>query len=58
MAVYNINLDDEIELYKQPTSTSCAATCAAMCVKRSPETLKEDGFNLNYVESIFISDNS
>ena len=51
MAGYNINLDDEIELYKQPTSTSCAATCAAMCVKRSPETLKEDGFNLNYVES-------
>ncbi len=35
-----------INIYQQPTNTSCAATCAAMCVKKTPQTLENDGFDL------------
>lgn len=37
-----------VTAYKQITNSSCAATCAAMCVNKSPETLKNDGIDLEY----------
>jgi hypothetical protein len=46
MATININRDSTITHYKQITATSCAATCAGMCVNESPQQLKNDGFNL------------
>ena len=40
----------KINVYQQITNTSCAATCAAMCVKRKPETLQNDGFDLGWAD--------
>ena len=37
-----------VTAYKQITNSSCAATCAARCVNKSPETLKNDGIDLEY----------
>ncbi|MCM1059783.1 MAG: C39 family peptidase [Eubacterium sp.] len=39
-----------ITIYTQPTDTSCAATCAAMCVKKSPQTLQNEGFDLGWAD--------
>ncbi len=36
---------------KQITSTGCATTCVGMCVFKTPQEMKDDGVNLNYVES-------
>jgi len=35
-----------VTAYKQITNTSCAATCAAMCVNKSQKTLQDAGFDL------------
>lgn len=45
----NVTYDrsSKINVYQQITDYSCAATCAAMCVKKSPQTLRNDGFNLD-----------
>ncbi|SDO14280.1 C39 family peptidase [Acetanaerobacterium elongatum] len=48
MAIAHYDQSSKITIYQQITNTSCAATCAAMCVNRSPETLQADGFNLGY----------
>ncbi len=45
-----IDLKDEITLYKQPTNSSCAATCAGMCIGVSPESLHNAGFNIDYAD--------
>lgn len=37
-----------ITAYQQPFVGACATTCAAMCVKRSPDQLKSDGIDLGY----------
>ena len=39
-----------IIVYKQITNNSCATTCAGMCVKKSPQTLKDAGFNLDWAD--------
>lgn len=44
------NRYSKITVYQQITTTSCATTCAAMCVNRSPETLQDDGFNLGWAD--------
>ena len=51
MAYYSYDNSKRINLYKQITPTGCAVTCAAMCVRQSPETLRADGFNINVVEN-------
>lgn len=49
MPTYEVNNASKITIYKQITDVSCAATCAAMCVERSPATLQADGFNIDYI---------
>lgn len=51
MPTYEVNNASKITIYKQPNKTGCAATCAAMCVRKSPETLEKDGFDISYVHS-------
>lgn len=50
MPTYELSTVYKIQIYKQITDTSCAATCAAMCVKKTPSKLKADGFNLDYAD--------
>ena len=48
MATVTYDVTSKITQYKQPTSTSCATTCAGMCVNKSPTQLKNAGFDLDY----------
>lgn len=50
MPTYEVNNASKITIYKQITDTSCAATCAAMCVRKSPQTLQAAGFDLGYAD--------
>lgn len=47
MAYQSIDNASKITVYKQITDISCAATCAGMCVKKSPATLQAAGFNID-----------
>ena len=50
MAYEKFDNSSKIKVYKQITPISCATTCAAMCVKKSPQTLKDDGFDLDLAD--------
>lgn len=50
MAYESFDNSNEITIYKQITPISCATTCAAMCVNKSPQTLRNDGFNLDWAD--------
>ena len=41
---------NKITPYTQITASSCAATCAGMCVNKSPATLQAAGFNIDYAD--------
>lgn len=49
-ATVTYNRYSKIKVYKQITNTSCAATCAGMCVKKSPADLQDDGFNIEWAD--------
>ena len=49
MGYVSYDRSSKIDLHQQITNASCAATCAGMCVKKSPTDLQNDGIPIDFV---------
>ncbi len=49
MANVSYDCSKKINVYKQITDYSCAATCACMCIKQSPRSLQSE-FDLDWAD--------